>query len=159
MRTGDRNTAQDATAIRRARAGDVPEIVAMLADDELGRQRELPGDPGYATAFAEIDADPRQFLAVAERGGELVGTVQLTFIAGLSRRGTTRAQIEAVRVRSDQRGRGTGQELVEWVIETAKLRGAGLVQLTSDVSRTRAHAFYERLGFRVTHVGMKLDLT
>jgi GNAT superfamily N-acetyltransferase len=142
--------------IRRARAEDVAQIVAMLAADPLGAKRERPGDPRYAQAFAEVDADPRQLLAVAESGGKVVGTLQLTFIPGLSRLGATRAQIEAVRVRSDQRGGGLGQRLVEWAIDVAKRRGCVLIQLTTDASRTDAHRFYERLGFTASHVGMKL---
>jgi GNAT superfamily N-acetyltransferase len=144
--------------IRRAVAGDVPAIVAMLADDPLGATRERPGDPAYATAFAEIDADPRQVLAVAVTGAEVVGTLQLTFVPGLSRLGSTRALVEAVRVRSDQRGGGLGGDLVRWAIDTAREHGAALVQLTSDASRTDAHRFYEKLGFQATHVGMKLAL-
>jgi GNAT superfamily N-acetyltransferase len=144
--------------IRRARAENVPEIVAMLADDPLGATRERPGDPRYAEAFAELDADPRQLLAVAEAGDEVVGTLQLTFIPGLSRVGATRAQIEAVRVRTDQRGAGLGQRLIEWAVGEARSRGCVLVQLTSDASRADAHRFYERLGFTASHVGMKLVL-
>ena len=142
--------------IRRATAADVPAIVAMLADDPLGATRESPGDPAYAAAFAEIDADPRQYLAVASVAGSVVGTLQLTFIPGLSRRGSTRALIEAVRVRSDRRGDGLGRLLAEWAIETARSRGAALVQLTTDAGRAEAHRFYERLGFVASHVGMKL---
>jgi len=130
----------------------------MLADDHLGAQREQPGDPAYLDAFEALDSDPHQLLVVADEDGEPVGTAQLTFIAGLSRRGATRAQIEAVRVRSDRRGSGLGQELIRWAIETARERGCVVVQLTSDNSRTGAHRFYERLGFRATHVGMKLSL-
>lgn len=141
------------------RAGDVAAIVDLLADDPLGATRESPGDPAYATAFAEIDADPRQYLTVAVTGGdEVVGTLQLTFIPGLSRRGATRVLIEAVRVRADQRGAGLGRRLAEWAIETARARGAAMVQLTTDASRVDAHRFYERLGFVASHVGMKLAL-
>lgn len=144
------------TEIRRAVAADVPAIVDMLADDPLGARREHPGDPAYAAAFTEIDADPRQVLAVAVDGDEVVGTMQLTFIPGLSRVGATRALIEAVRVRSDQRGNGMGGDLIRWAIEEARSRGAAMVQLTTDASRKDAHRFYERLGFAATHVGMKL---
>jgi GNAT superfamily N-acetyltransferase len=142
--------------IRRAVAADVPAIVSMLADDPLGASRERPGDPSYAEAFAEIDADPRQVLVAAVAGDEVVGTLQLTFIPGLSRLGSTRALIEAVRVRADQRGGGLGGDLIRWAVETARARGAALVQLTTDASRKDAHRFYERLGFEATHVGMKL---
>jgi GNAT superfamily N-acetyltransferase len=144
--------------IRRAVAADVPAIVDMLADDPLGAKRERPGDASYAAAFKEIDADPRQWLMVAVAGEDVVGTLQLTFIPGLSRLGSTRALIEAVRVRSDQRGSGLGGELVRWAIETARTQGAAMVQLTTDASRKDAHRFYERLGFQATHVGMKLIL-
>jgi GNAT superfamily N-acetyltransferase len=146
----------DDLVIRRATAEDVPAIVAMLADDPLGARRESPGDPAYAAAFAEIDADPRQYLAVAVTGAAVVGTLQLTFIPGLSRRGATRALIEAVRVRADQRGGGLGRRLAEWAIATSRDRGAAMVQLTTDASRVEAHRFYERLGFVASHVGMKL---
>lgn len=148
----------DDLVIRRARPDDVPAIVALLADDPLGARRESPGDPAYDAAFAEIDADPHQLLVVAVVGGSVAGTLQLTFIPGLSRRGATRAQIEAVRVAPDQRGGGLGRRLAEWAIDTARERGAALVQLTTDASRVDAHRFYERLGFVASHVGMKLPL-
>jgi GNAT superfamily N-acetyltransferase len=142
--------------IRRAVAADVAAIVDMLADDPLGSRRERPGDAAYTQAFVAIDADPHQVLAVAVLDGEVVGTLQLTFIPGLSRIGATRALLEAVRIRADQRGRGLGGELTRWAIDTARDRGAALIQLTSDASRKDAHRFYERLGFQATHVGMKL---
>lgn len=143
-------------SIRRATAADVDAIVAMLADDPLGARREKPGDPSYLKAFEVIDADPHQYLAVA--GGEVVGTLQLTFTSGLSRLGMTRATVEAVRVRSDQRGNHLGERLMRWAIDEARARGCGLVQLTTDASRVDAHRFYERLGFTASHVGMKLPL-
>ncbi|OLR91670.1 GNAT family N-acetyltransferase [Actinokineospora bangkokensis] len=148
----------DHVEIRRATAADVAGIVALLADDPLGAARERPGDPRYDAAFAAIDSDPDQLLAVADEGGAVVGTLQLTLTPGLSRVGATRATIEAVRVRGDQRGDGLGQRLVEWAVDVARERGAVLVQLTTDASRTDAHRFYERLGFVPSHIGMKLPL-
>ncbi|MBY8881318.1 GNAT family N-acetyltransferase [Actinacidiphila acidipaludis] len=146
--------------LRRARAADVPAIVALLADDALGRTRESPGDLApYETAFAEIDGDRQHLLVVAEREDAVIGTAQLTFLPGLSHRGATRAQIEAVRIGGTARGTGLGSALIEWCVERARERGCSMVQLTSDASRTDAHRFYERLGFRPTHVGFKLDLT
>ncbi|WP_089954761.1 GNAT family N-acetyltransferase [Lentzea xinjiangensis] len=131
----------------------------MLADDPLGAGREKPGDPAYLRAFEVIDADPHQYLAVAvDDEGQVAGTLQLTFTSGLSRLGMTRATVEAVRVRSDQRGRGLGERLIRWAIDEARARGCGMVQLTTDASRTDAHRFYERLGFTASHVGMKLAL-
>jgi len=145
--------------IRAAEAEDVESIVAMLADDPLGRTRESPDDPApYQAAFAKVSADPGQLLVVAESDGEIVGTMQLSFIPGLSHRGALRAQIEAVRVRSGKRGGGFGATMIKWAIEEARHRGCAMVQLTSNASRTRAHAFYERLGFEQSHKGFKITL-
>ncbi|WP_313886291.1 GNAT family N-acetyltransferase [Amycolatopsis viridis] len=144
--------------IRRARRSDVEVIVAMLADDHLGAGRETPGDPAYLRAFDAIDADPNQLLVVAEQDGDVVGTLQLTIIPGLSRRGATRALVEAVRVRSVRRGGGLGATLLTWAVDEARRRGCALVQLTSDAARVDAHRFYERLGFQASHVGFKMML-
>ncbi|NUT04498.1 MAG: GNAT family N-acetyltransferase [Hamadaea sp.] len=146
-------------AVRRATLADLPAIVAMLADDHLGATREgAPDDPAYATAFAEIDADPHQRLVVGELDGEVIATMQLTIIPGIGRKGARRALIEAVRVRSDRRGGGLGKQLIGWAIETARTENCAMVQLTSDKSRTDAHRFYDRLGFTQSHVGYKLAL-
>ncbi|MEU2876028.1 GNAT family N-acetyltransferase [Streptomyces sp. NPDC007070] len=145
--------------IRAAVADDVPAIVGMLADDPLGAQRESPDDlTPYLAALEHLAADPNQRLVVAVREGRIVGTLQLTFIPGLSRRGATRSIIEAVRIHADERGGGLGTRLIEWAIEKSRGAGCQLVQLTSDRSRTDAHRFYERLGFEASHVGFKLTL-
>ncbi|TDE34277.1 GNAT family N-acetyltransferase [Nonomuraea mesophila] len=144
---------------RRARQDDVPAIVAMLADDPLGAQREGdPGDKRYLAAFERIDADPYDELIVAERDGKVVGTMQLTYLAGLSRLGAERCQIEAVRVAASERGRGLGRKMIQWAVDRARARGCAMVQLTSDKSRTDAHRFYDSLGFTDSHVGYKLRL-
>ncbi|MCG6497481.1 GNAT family N-acetyltransferase [Kitasatospora sp. A2-31] len=145
--------------IRRASADDLPAIVAMLADDPLGATRESPDDlTPYRTAFARIEADPHQHLVVAERAGRAVGTLQLTVVPGLSRKGSTRTIIEAVRIHADERGSGLGTELIRWAIDRSRELDADLVQLTSDATRTDAHRFYERLGFVASHLGFKLKL-
>jgi GNAT superfamily N-acetyltransferase len=145
--------------MRRAIEADVPTIVALLADDELGAKRESLDDiKPYLAAFTAIDADPHQLLVAAELDGEIAGTLQLTFIRGLSHRGAIRAQIEAVRIAASLRGRGYGTTLIEWAIEEARRRNCYLVQLTSNNSRLDAHRFYTRLGFTQSHAGFKLQL-
>ncbi|MET9133347.1 GNAT family N-acetyltransferase [Streptomyces antibioticus] len=145
--------------IRPAVTEDVPAIVALLADDPLGARRESPDDlTPYLTALERISADPNQRLVVAVREGRVVGTLQLTIIPGLSRRGATRSVIEGVRVHADERGGGLGTRFIEWAIEESRRENCQLVQLTSDSTRTDAHRFYERLGFEATHVGFKLSL-
>ncbi|GAA1776942.1 GNAT family N-acetyltransferase [Streptomonospora arabica] len=149
----------EGVAIRRASAGDLAAVVALLADDVRGADRETPGDLApYREAFARIDADPWTLVAVAVRGGAAVGTLQLTYLPGLSHRGATRAQIEAVRVAAGERGRGLGGRMVSWAVEQARTRGCRMVQLTSDAARADAHRFYTRLGFAASHVGFKLAL-
>ncbi|MFJ3090523.1 GNAT family N-acetyltransferase [Streptomyces sp. NPDC086838] len=145
--------------IRRATADDLAEIVALLADDPLGAQRESPDDlTPYRAAFRRLADDPNQHMMVAVRAERVVGTLQLTVIPGLSRRGSTRSVIEGVRIHADERGSGLGTRLIQWAMDESRRQGCQLVQLTSDVSRTDAHRFYERLGFVASHVGFKLAL-
>ncbi|WP_405937758.1 GNAT family N-acetyltransferase [Streptomyces sp. NBC_00726] len=145
--------------IRRATAADLAEIVALLADDPLGAQRESPDDLApYRAALRRLADDPNQHMMVAVREERVVGTLQLTVIPGLSRRGSTRSVIEGVRIHADERGSGLGTRLIQWAVDESRRQGCQLVQLTSDMSRTDAHRFYERLGFVASHVGFKLAL-
>lgn len=163
---------------RDARRGDVPVIVAMLADDFLGAGREAGSreaggreaqdsagdgagaevDEAYWSAFGQIEADPRNRLIVAESDGKIAGTLQLTLLPGLSRHGMLRAQIEAVRVAAWTRGQGIGRRMISWAIDEARRAGCGMVQLTSDKRRADAIRFYSSLGFEATHEGLKLPL-
>jgi ribosomal protein S18 acetylase RimI-like enzyme len=151
-----------AVILRRARPADLPAIVGLIAADQLGATRDgvrtaddlVP----YERAFDALDRDPAHLLVVADAGQEVVGTMQLSFIPGLARRGSLRGQIEAVRVGEAYRGRGLGAGMFDWAIGEARRRGCSLVQLTTDKSRTDAHRFYERLGFVASHEGLKLAL-
>ncbi|KKJ77673.1 GNAT family acetyltransferase [Kiloniella litopenaei] len=146
---------------RHAEEKDLLSIIAMLADDELGAKREdnsVPVNSKYIQAFEAIDKDPNQYLAVVEQGKEIVGCLQLTFIPGLSRLGMWRGQIESVRISSTHRGSGLGSQMFEWAISECRKRGCELVQLTTDKARPDALKFYEKLGFKASHEGMKLNL-
>ena len=148
-------------SFRPAVVSDLIEIVAMLADDRLGCEREdssTPLNPKYADAFVAISRDPNQILTVVEYNGDLVGCMQLSFIPGLSRLGMWRGQIESVRIATDFRSEGLGRKMFEWAIAQCRKRGCGLVQLTTDKSREEALQFYHSLGFRASHEGLKLDL-
>ncbi|MFI6003699.1 GNAT family N-acetyltransferase [Streptomyces sp. NPDC051366] len=152
-------TDPDEPAIRPATEEDLPAIVAMLADDPLGATRESPDElTPYMEAFKRLADDPHQHVVVAVREGRVVGTLQLTIVPGLSRKGATRAIIEGVRVHADERSSGLGTRFIQWAVERARRENCQLVQLTSDVTRTDAHRFYERLGFTASHVGFKLSL-
>ncbi|MDC8006076.1 GNAT family N-acetyltransferase [Aureisphaera galaxeae] len=148
---------------RKATQEDVPFIVAMLADDELGKTRENYRNPlpaSYIEAFQAIDSDKNQELMVVENeASEIIGTLQLSFIQYLTYRGGIRAQIEAVRIRKDQRGLGIGKKMFLWAIERAKERNAHVLQLTTDKRRPKAIQFYKDLGFEPTHEGMKMHFS
>ena len=145
--------------IRRARHDDVAAIVAMLADDHLGRARERLEHPLPASsreAFERLDADPNITLVVAEEAGRVVGSLQLCILPGLSSQGASRGLIEDVRVASDRRSRGIGEQLVQWAVSEARARGCRLVELLTHQTRVDAQRFYERLGFAKSHVGMTI---
>jgi GNAT superfamily N-acetyltransferase len=160
VEAGEVREAGEARAVlREARREDVPEIVALLADDAIGAGREGPADDAYYAAFDLIAADRRNQVLVAEAAGRVVGTLQLTMIPGLSRHGMLRAQIEGVRVADGQRGQGLGRRMIEHAIDLAREAGCGLVQLTSDKRRPDAVRFYQSLGFTASHEGLKLALS
>ena len=146
--------------IRRARRDDVARIVAMLADDPLGGQRERVEDPlpqVYFDAFERVARDPNIQLVVAEDGeGAVVGCLQLCILPGVSSQGASRGLLEDVRVASDCRSRGIGEQLVQWAAAEARARGCKLVELLTHQTRVDAQRFYERLGFARSHVGMTI---
>ena len=144
-------------SIRPARRKDVPVIVAMLADDHLGRARERVEDPlpaVYYQAFERIERDQNLTLVVAESEGRVVGCLQLAVLAGISSQGGMRGLLEDVRVAADCRSRGIGEQLVQWAVTEAKARGCNLVELLTHASRVDAQRFYKRLGFSASHMGM-----
>ena len=145
---------------RKATEQDMPTIIEMIADDELGEKRENYQTPlpiAYLNAFTNINSDQNQELIVVEnKANELIGTLQLTFIQYLTYQGGRRAQIEAVRIKKDNRGLGIGTKMFEWAINRAKERNAHVLQLTTDKQRPEAINFYEDLGFKSSHEGMKM---
>jgi ribosomal protein S18 acetylase RimI-like enzyme len=145
--------------LRAARREDVAGIIGMLADDHLGRARERLEEPlpkVYYDAFARLSSDPNIQLMVAEEGGNVVGCLQLCILPGLSSQGASRGLIEDVRVASDRRSRGIGEQLVQWAVGEAKASGCKLVELLTHHTRVDAQRFYERLGFAKSHVGMTI---
>jgi len=147
---------------RRATRADLDAIVALLADDKLGAQRERNVSPlpqAYADAFAAIDEDRNNELVVAETAARgVIGVLQLTFMPSLTYQGAWRAQIEGVRIAAEFRAGGVGKQMLQWAIARARERGCRMVQLTSDKARAQAIRFYEGLGFVATHEGLKLQL-
>ena len=146
---------------REARESDIPNLVNLLANDDLGAGREdtsVPLNPLYIDAFRSIERDPNNELTVVECNGELAGMLQLTFIPYLTHRGSWRCLIEGVRIAQNYRGMGLGTRLIRWAITRAREKNCSIVQLTSDKKRPGALRFYESLGFEATHEGFKLKI-
>ncbi|MGB8622428.1 MAG: GNAT family N-acetyltransferase [Paracoccaceae bacterium] len=143
---------------RTATRADVPAVVALLADDSLGAAREGADLARYLEAFDAMQREGGNLLIVGEAAGSVVATYQLTFISGLSLKARRRAQVESVRVASAMRGQGIGAAMMADAKARARQAGCGLMQLTTNNTRSRAHAFYTRLGFTASHIGFKCDL-
>ncbi|MEE4245525.1 MAG: GNAT family N-acetyltransferase [Kangiellaceae bacterium] len=144
---------------RNATSDDLQNLVALLANDELGSQREdqtFPLNQQYFNAFNEIKRDKNNSLIIAEHEGSIVGMLQLTFIPYLTHIGSWRCLIEGVRVHEDARGKGIGKQLFQYAIAQAKKKNCRMVQLTTDKSRPDAIRFYEKLGFTASHEGFKM---
>jgi ribosomal protein S18 acetylase RimI-like enzyme len=146
---------------RKAKITDIPTVVQLLADDQLGNVREQTGSPlplFYRDAFEKMARQEGNDLIVTEIDGEIVGCMQLTIIYGISRKGMSRCQIEGVRIASQMRGSGLGKKMMIYAIDYAKSAGCGLIQLTTDMQRIEAQQFYEKLGFVGSHLGMKMSI-
>lgn len=146
---------------RKATIHDLPIIVSLLQDDELGQTREIKKselDQRYITAFEKIDKDTNQYLMIVESNEEIVGTCHLTIMPSLTLIGSTRLQIEAVRVLQKYRGQKIGEWMIKEAISYGKSQGASVIQLTTNKKRLKAKNFYEKLGFEASHEGMKLYL-
>ncbi|MBB3609148.1 GNAT family N-acetyltransferase [Rhizobium sp. BK602] len=151
----------DDLLIREARESDLPALIALFAADALGGHGDST-DPAvyddYLRAFRAIAASSDQTLYVAELAGDVAGTFQTMITTTLTGRGSAAMIIEAVQTRADLRGQGIGAAMIDFCIAEAKTRGMRLVQLTSNAARKDAHRFYERLGFKPSHLGFKMAL-
>ena len=145
---------------RIATKDDLEAVIQLLVDDDIAEGREHSGDVGqkYVLAFNSMESEHYNHMLLAELGGRVVATLQLVFVPGLSRNGVKRALVESVRVASDLRGKNIGTALMREAMRRAKEGGCGLMQLTSDIRRARAHLFYRRLGFVQSHYGLKTEL-
>jgi len=144
---------------RPATRADVPAVIALLADDALGKDREHADMAAYEAAFDAMQAEGgNQLIVGTDAEGQIVATYQITFISGLSLSAARRAQVESVRVSGALRGQGIGQQMFADAEVRARKAGCRLIQLTMNRSRTESHRFYEALGFVASHVGFKRPL-
>ncbi len=146
---------------RKATLTDLATIIELIReDDELAQGRESQNgyDQRYVDAFHGINNNSNHYLMVVEYAAEIVGTCHLMLIPSLSFIGSTRLQIEEVRVRRKYRSKKIGEWMIKSAIAFGIEHGARIVQLTANKKRVRAKSFYEKLGFEATHDGMKLSV-
>lgn len=148
--------------LRDAVQEDIPAIIRLLADDELGKTRENDGGHehlAYQVAFDAINRDPNNRLMVADIDGRVVGCMQITTIPHMTFCGGTRLQIEGVRVDQGFRSQDIGGEMMRWAIDLGRESGCHVVQLTTNKTREEAQRFYEKSGFTPSHIGYKCYLS
>ena len=145
--------------IRDACPDDLADVLRLLQEDTIREVSEDLSDLGpYAAALGEIIKGPHSTVLVGEVDGEVVATAQVTWLRRLMYAGGLVCQVESLRVASCHRNKGLGAELMRWIIADARRRGCARMELTSNAQRVEARHFYERMGFRASHVGLKLYL-
>ncbi len=150
-----------ALVVESAILADVPGIVGVYADDQVGHasdgwteeRREI-----YERGFHAIMANPGIELYVARRGGQVAGVIQVLFVPHISNLGATRCILESVFVSAAARGQGVGAAMIAFAEERARARGAQVVSLSSNGKRLDAHRFYERHGYAKSHVAFRKKL-
>ena len=146
---------------RKAKQSDLGDIIHLLAEDQLGKQREKLSEAipsNYLDAFIRIDGDPNQLLMVVESRDIIVGTCHLILMPSLTFQGGLRMNVEAVRIASSCRGQGVGEWMINQALSLARKERCKIIQLTTNKERVDAKKFYEKLGFKSTHEGMKMYL-
>eukprot|EP00122_Pirum_gemmata_P001793 Pgem_evm1s1619 len=144
---------------RRAEESDLKDLIQLYHDDKLGKTRETATltssdgvNPKYVKAFKRICKDlENNYLMVALMDKRIVGTCHLTILPSLTFEGSTRLQIEAVRVNSQYRDQRIGEWMVQQAIEYGRERDTKIIQLTTNKVRSSALRFYEKMGFSSTH--------
>jgi N-acetylglutamate synthase-like GNAT family acetyltransferase len=151
----------DTLKVRKATIDDLPKIIKLLLEDDLGKTREsddIEINQRYLKAFHKIECDVNQYLMIIEDSVEIIATSHLTIMPSLTFMGSTRMQIEAVRVIEKYRGQKIGSFMFEQAFLYAKNNDVDIIQLTTNKKRPKAKNFYEKLGFKTSHEGMKLHL-
>lgn len=146
---------------RKAKLDDLPLLIELLLEDELGMMRESKSkqtDERYTQAFHKINSDSNQYLMVVENDDKIIGTCHLTIMPSLTFIGSTRMQIEAVRVAGKYREQKIGSWMFDQAILYSKEHDVSIIQIATNKKRLQAKHFYEKLGFEASHEGMKLYL-
>ena len=137
-------------SIRPAVLDDAPALEVLI--------RQLGYDETAADIAARLVAmeDAGLTALVAELDGRVVGCLTVSIMPVLHRPKPV-GRISMVVVEEGLRSRGIGAELVRAAEEWLKGQGCGMIEVTSNLKRTEAHRFYERLGFERTSLRFARD--
>ena len=140
--------------IRRARSSDSTALNGLYRQLHLGDYDSFGLTPSRMRRALEVVArDPNQSLLVATHRSQIVGTLHVLIFRHLGHGLSPMAIVENVIVHDAWRSKGVGERLIEAAIALARKHQCYKLSLTSNISRHRAHRFYERLGWRRTHHG------
>jgi len=148
------------TEIRTAKESDLPRILELyneLSMTTTGTEQHLNASfNDYRSVFSEICSDPRREILVAEYQGEVVGTVAIFIISGLSHSAAPYTLVENLIVNHKYRRKGIGKKLMVYTIARAKQERCHRIELCSDRRRTEAHRLYRSLGFEASAYGFRI---
>jgi ribosomal protein S18 acetylase RimI-like enzyme len=144
-------TDRDDLIVRDARPGELAEV-GDLRVTAYRAGAFLSPESRYEPTLRALGADGNGtvLVAVASDHSRILGTVMLQYWprAGQVVTGPDEAEIRALAVAPDARGRGTGSGLLRAVIGRAVQRGLRHLVLVTEPEMQTAHHLYRREGFR-----------
>lgn len=144
--------------MRMATETDLPDILRLYRQPDLDAGKALPL-PAAIAWFHKIQQYPSYRLLVAELENRIVGTLMLLVLDNLIHLGAPSGLVEAVAVDPHYHGQGIGQQMMHWAMAAARQSRCYKLVLSSSLTRDRAHAFYESLGFQQRGMSFEVTLT
>jgi ribosomal protein S18 acetylase RimI-like enzyme len=136
--------------VRDARPADVSAIHRLI-----GQLADAPDEAAFRSRFDRVATADGHRIIVAEVAGEVVGVLHMFERPALEK--PCEAVVQALVVDSEARSGGVGQALMHEAENWARSRKLSSASLYSRVDRKRAHAFYERIGYRVKGTSLRMD--
>ncbi|ODT22487.1 MAG: GNAT family N-acetyltransferase [Kaistia sp. SCN 65-12] len=146
----------DALSIRKATEADLPDLLRLYGQPDFNNGRVTSLDQARAT-LARMATYPDFAAYCAEIDGAVVGSFSLMIIDNLAHWGMASALVENVVVANGHQGEGIGRAMIQAAFRLAEAKGAYKVALSSNVRSSRAHAFYESLGFEKYGFSFRLE--
>jgi GNAT superfamily N-acetyltransferase len=127
--------------VRSARLDDLDHLARLF--DQLGYPQTVDALSG---ALADVHADPRAGVLLADDHGAVVGAATYYFVPVMHDRRPW-CRVTALVVDAERRGEGIGQTLLEAAEAAAVEAACSRIEATSALHRVDAHRLYERLEY------------